>query len=52
MSTWRKVNVRQCDGGAGTGKFTACGQARQARPCDCDAKTVHGRAKEQCKCHL
>jgi hypothetical protein len=45
-------SVQKCYGGAGTGKFTSRRQARQACSCDGDAKTVHGRAREQCQCHL
>ena len=44
--------VQKCYGGAGIGKFTRRRQARQARSGDGDAKTVHGCAREQCKCHL
>jgi len=44
--------VQQCHGRACAGKFMSRGQTRQSHSGNCDAKTVHGRAKEQWKCHL
>jgi hypothetical protein len=44
--------VQQCDGDPGAYKFVSRREARQARSSNGDAKTVHGRAREQWKCHL